>query len=300
MIAHLKELQKYETPSYSLTMLPIHTCIAAGGRADDAVPVAAAWRSLHIAAKLLDDVEDGDEVVIGGKIISPAVATNLATGFMSIADIALVENLVSASEAVISQIFVQEFNRIILQMCIGQHLDIAEKFNQTIEDYRRIMAAKSGSFFQLAAWAGARCATSDENILSLMESFGYSLGMMLQLNDDLQDFRQKGTSGDLASGQATFPAYYALSVASPPERERLRNLLQRAAGDLLAEQDARNLIRALGGEVYMMAEIMRYRRRATSALAEMGLRQPLRKELEKWLTRLSLNPSQVTVADYRQ
>ena len=290
----LDEAQQREYPEFSLTLLPAQVCAVVGGSANDTIPVAAAWRALHLAAKLFDDVEDGDDVIVASKVLSPGIAVNLATGFMAISNIILVEHEFLLPDAEVARrSLVQEFNRTVLQMCVGQHRDLEDDQFLDIDEYRKIMAAKSGSFFQLAAWSGARCGTNDEDILSLMESFGYNLGMMLQLNDDLQDFRKEGPGGDLAAGKPTFPVYYALSVASPPEQKRLLSLLNEAPTNVHAEMEARSLIRALGGEVYMMAEIMRYRRRAMAALDEMNLPKELRSKLDAWLARLSLNPATI-------
>jgi len=290
----LNEAQKHDNSAFSLTLLPVYTCIAVGGADTDALVATAAWRALHLAAKWLDDVEDGDDIVLAGELISPGIAVNLATGLIALANSVLARHAFSQPDAEsLRRDLLETFNRTILQMGAGQHLDIAREGFLEIEQYRNVMAAKSGRFFQLAAWSGARCATDDQSILSLMASFGYNLGMMLQLNDDLRDFREVGPGGDLVAGQVTYPAYYALSVASAAEQKRLRHLLSLAVTDARAEREARAMIRALGGEIYMMAEIMRYQQRASAALDKLKLSPDLRGILEAWLERLSLVPAQL-------
>ncbi len=289
-----KERQKEEVAPFTLTALPLHTCLVAGGNADDAIPVAAAWFSLHLAAQFLDDVEDGSDVVLDGRLIPPPVAVNLGTGFIAIANIALLECNIDAT---LCAFLGAEFNRTILQMAIGQHADITRRSQMNMEAYRQVMAAKSGNFFLLGSWAGARLATENEALLSQFESFGYNLGMMLQLNDDLKDFRQGGEKGDIASGQYTFPVVYALSVASPLERKRLQGLLSRASEDEGAEKEARTLVRMLGGEVYLLAEMLRYRRRAMAALDAIGLEGEDREMLERYVEQLSFNTKGIPKTD---
>ncbi len=258
----------------------------------DAIPVAAAWRALHLAAKFLDDVEDGDEIILNDRTISSPVAINIGTGFITIANIALMQWLDSTPpKEDIRALLGAEFNRTILQMAAGQHADIDQPALPDLKAYREVMASKSGNFFLLGAWAGARCATKDEEQLSHYEAFGYNLGMMLQLNDDLKDFRQTGKGGDIASRHHTFPIFYALSVASPLERERLLTLLERASADVKAEMEAKSLVRTLGGEIYLLAETMRYRRRAMSALDSIKMPQERREVFSRYLTWLSLHPS---------
>lgn len=286
-----KEEAIEEASAQSLATLPLCTCLAAGGDAADAVHVAAAWRALHLAAKFLDDVEDGDEITLDSQVISPPIAINLGTGFIAIANVALMRWQEAAFDPEVCALFGLEFNRTILQMAAGQHTDIAQSALLDLEAYRNVMAAKSGNFFLLGSWAGARCATSNEDILSQYESFGYNLGMMLQFNDDLKDFRRTGKGGDIASGHYTFPIFYALSVASPLEEKRLHSLLKQASTDINAEIEAKSLIRVLGGEVYLLAETMRYRRRAMAALDQIGASKENHEMLTRYLTWLSLQPA---------
>ncbi len=283
----LETEQRREEGGFPLSTLPLQTCRAAGGEAEDALPAAVAWRALHLAAKLFDDVEDGDEVILGNKPLPPPVAINLATSFVAVANSALAAMPPSWDRG-LPLALIEAFNRTILQMAAGQHLDITQQGQLDIEGYRQIMSAKSGEFFMLAAWAGARCATADEEKLSQFEAFGYNLGMMLQLNDDLGDFRKKNV-GDIARGHYTFPVFYALVVASPPERERLQHWLRQVKEDPQAETEVRIMVRSLGGEVYVMAEAMRYKRRAQRALDALDIPAEDKAPLESWLHRLSLH-----------
>jgi len=291
IVALLDREYRQESGDFSPTALPLLTCKAAGGTIDDAVPAAAAWRALYIAAKLLDDVEDGTPIEVDGRRITHPEAANIATGFITLSNLALLERKGKTSyfNDKVKDLVV-EFNRAVLHMASGQHRDISPDEDLDLESYREVMSAKSGSFFQLAAWAGARCATDDVGTLSLFEALGYNLGMMLQLNDDLKDFRESSPGNDLAEGHRTFPVFYALSVASPFERERLQKWLAEARENQQAEENARNLIKVLGGEVYVLAEIMRYRRRTTKVLEQMNLQDETHGEIEKWLIRLSLLP----------
>ena len=281
---------KQEREGFSATVLPIMSCTIAGGEIEKAIPVAAGWRALYVAAKLMDDVEDGDRVNIADKSIPAEIAINLGTGFIGLANLAFLVKRKThhqLDEKAKIEIGV-EFNRTMLHMASGQHRDISIDNPVNMEEYREIMSAKSGSFFQLATWAGARCATDDETILSLFEMVGYNLGMMLQLNDDLKDFQQKEPGNDIERGRVTFPLLYAFSVASPYEKKRLQELMIQATHDTDAANNVRELVRMLGGEMYVLAEIMRYRRRTLRVLDEMKLSKESRREMEKWLSILSI------------
>jgi octaprenyl-diphosphate synthase len=137
--------------------------------------------------------------------------------------------------------------------------------------YYRIAGEKSGSFFALAAFAGAHCAVSDRRILARFRAFGRNVGMLVQLADDLADLRAQELGGDLRRGHHTLPVLYALRVATPTEGVQLEHwLMQAAAGDLVAAEHARELVLSLGGELYVRAQVERYRQRASFCLEQLG------------------------------
>ncbi len=281
----LDAAQASEQAGCPLTLLPLLTCQAAGGDPRPALPVAAAWRALHIAAKLLDDVEDGDVARISAAPTDSPRVVNLATGFITAAGLALAR-LAADGDGGLWHILHHDFSRTVLQMAGGQHADLSRRNGRDLDGYHQIMAAKSGAFFALAARAGARCATQDPAQIARYDRFGYNAGILLQIADDLDGFRRPAGQGDLAAGQRTLPILYALAVASPPERARLERLLARAPADTGAEGEARQLIAALGAVAYLLAEMARYRRRALAVLEPGSAAGPACKPLQDWLARL--------------
>lgn len=271
-----------EQAGHPLSLLPILACQAAGGDPELAIPVAAAWRALHIAAKLLDDVEDGDVDRISTSSINPPRVINLATGFIMIANLALARVAASGNDH-LWRVLHFDFSHTVLRMASGQHTDLGSHTAFDVEEYFRIIAAKSGAFFALAARAGAHCATEQPDLLARYDHFGYNVGILIQLADDLHGFRQSGRQGDLAAGRRTLPVLYALAVTPPPQRAYLESLLTRAPTDAAAEAAARHLIVALGGEVYLQAEIIRYYRRAWAALESFKEVDFASKPLYDWL-----------------
>jgi geranylgeranyl pyrophosphate synthase len=256
----LQAAQDSENAGFPLALLPLLTCQASGGNPEQAIPVAAAWRALHIGLKLLDDVEDGDIDRMGASI-DAAQVLNLSTGFIAAAHLALTH--LPPTQCAMLQ---ADFLRTMLHMAAGQHVDLSRSATTTVETYFQVMEAKSGAFFALAAAGGATCATTDAKEIARYQEFGYSVGMSIQIADDWSDLCHADGGGDLATGQFTLPVFYALAVASPTERVRLHRLLAYARTNLEAEMEARNLMAMLGCEIYMQAELARYRRRALAAL----------------------------------
>jgi geranylgeranyl pyrophosphate synthase len=173
-------------------------------------------------------------------------------------------------------------------MAGGQHVDLNQRALLDLAEYFQVMAAKSGGFFALAARAGAQCATSDQIQIAKFEQFGYNVGILIQVTDDLADFRKPIGTGSLAAGRHTLPTVYALNVASRAERDRLMQLLAAASTDKTAESQARQLLVALGAEVYLRAEASTHRNQALATLKEsLTIVSSSDKPLRDWLVGLS-------------
>ncbi len=285
LVVVLRAAQDSEAAGYPLSLLPLLACESAGGSPCRALPVAAAWRAMHIAAKLLDDVEDGDVARLSPVPTDAPRVINLATGYIALANMALAR-LAEDSDSLLWFSIQQDFSLAMLQTTEGQHADLSAREECTLKDYLRIAGAKSGRCFSLASRAGARCATSDPGVLFRYNAFGYNMGILLQITDDLEGFHAPCSQSDLLRGGRTLPVVYALSVASPPERLHLEQwLAQAGAGDLEAVKQARQLMIALGTEVYMRAEATRYRCRALAALAATDGDGFLTGPLRGWLAR---------------
>jgi geranylgeranyl diphosphate synthase, type I len=276
----LQAAQASEAAGFPLALLPLLSCQAAGGDPRRAIPVAAAWRALHIGLKLLDDVEDGDVARLAAEV-NQAQVLNLSTGFLAAAQLALT-HLPPAQ----SNVLQADFLHTMLRMAGGQHIDLNRAAARSIQAYFRIMEAKSGAFFALAAASGAKCATSDCTEIATYENFGYNVGVLIQIVDDWSDISLKHGQGDLTTGQATLAVCYAQTVASPAERTRLENLLACAPSSAAAEREARHLLTTLGCEIYMQAELARYRRRSLAIFDRAGGLSSAVRPLHDWFVAL--------------
>ena len=245
--------------------LPVLACQAAGGDPKQAVPVAAAWTALRVAARLLDDVEDGDVAPKQyGPCTSPCII-NLATGFIGIANLILSdsdENLTLVQ----GQGIIQSFNRMMVRMAEAQHLDLLPDGVQTLDAYWRHIEGKSGVFFGMGIRAGAMVGTLSQEALDRYFEFGYNLGVALQLVNDFQGFFMEGARSDLAAGKRTAPFFFIEDFAPSSVKRQMQELFHQAP----FHQDARERLRQLavdqGAAAYMLAEITRYRYRAIQSL----------------------------------
>jgi geranylgeranyl diphosphate synthase type I len=253
-----------DTPSL---LLPILCCEAVGGDEHQATAVAAAWFLLYLAAKVLDDIEDGDALQAPWSAIGAPQAINAATGLIFAAQLALTHLCRLGVGEKLTLIIYEDFNRTSFKICQGQHADLIE-VTPSLERYWQIVAAKSGEPFALACRAGALLGTDE---VAPYSEFGYNLGVLIQICDDFEGvWNPKGRS-DLAAGKRTLPVIYALTAAPPHVRERLERLLVKAISEPEAEEEATRIIAELGASHYLLIEAQIRRQRAEAALRSAGM-----------------------------
>jgi geranylgeranyl pyrophosphate synthase len=249
-----------QTRQSPFLLLPALCCQAAGGDLDGTIGVAAAWVLLYTAAHILDDIEDGEIVQ------DASLKVNAATSLIFTAFNALIGLQTSGvAERVLCDV-VEDFASTALRACSGQHADLTTA-TSSLEQCWKIGEAKSGDCFALACRAGAKLANARDEVVTCYSQFGYHLGMVIQIRDDLQDMysQAKGRS-DLVVGKRTLPIMYALTVTPLPIQERLLEALQAAAQSSTEEAVARRLIEESGAVLYLAVEAQRHYRQAQAIL----------------------------------
>lgn len=265
--------EEEDTPSL---LLPILCCEAAGGDEHQATALAAAWFLLCLAAKVLDDIEDGDFHRAPWSTINTPQAINAATGLIFASQLALIHLPKIGAGRKLALSLIEDFNRTALRMCSGQHADLTEESGFSLERYFQIVGAKSGEFFSLACRAGALLGTDE---VAPYSDFGYNLGVLIQICDDLEGIWNPKGRSDLAAGKRTLPIIYALTAAPPNVRERLERLLVKATSEPKAEEEATRIITELGAPHYLLVEAQIRRQRAEAALRSTGRPSPACRQL---------------------
>jgi geranylgeranyl pyrophosphate synthase len=246
-------------------LLPVWVCLSAGGQSRRALPVSAAWCLLHIAALMLDDVQDEEFDRTTWPEMTPSQAVNVATALTFVSQLALEHLCQMETEADLVLALWGNFSRAVVRVCSGQHLDLVGSA-PTLDDYWRAAAGKSGEVFALACRAGAMVATRESRLIDRYARFGYNLGILIQIGDDFEGLWHASGPGDLVNGARSLPVVYAFSVASPEMRTRLSSLLARLPGETEVANEARQMILDLGALHYMVAQAELFRSRAESVL----------------------------------
>ncbi|WP_346290431.1 polyprenyl synthetase family protein [Sphaerothrix gracilis] len=250
-----------ERPLGSLSILPLASCAAVGGDPQTAIPVAAAWEVLNLAMRILDDLQDQDRQSGLWAEVGAARAFNLSAGLYALCNQLLAQAPWSdACHRKITQTFAQTG----LRLLSGQERDL-QGSAPTFEDYWQIMQAKNAAAFAMVCEAGALCGTEQPDYFKACRQFGYHLGMVLQLFDDLQGMWEPIGIGDLAMGKMTFPLLYGLCLEHPAQAE-----LQRiwASSNLQAQRDRIiSLLDQLQTREFMVWTALQEQQQAVEALA---------------------------------
>lgn len=271
--------------SRELAHLPILFCELHSGDSQQVVPVVTAWTILRYAARLLDDIEDQDT-----KLPKTAESThlNFSTGLIFTASAVLNNlenyNIPSTTALAIRQRFYGE----LLKTCSGQHLDLTHQ-TPSLETCWQIAGEKSGSFLGLICWAGGRLACSNAQQLELYYQFGYILGILDQIKDDLADLWPAQTHySNLHLNKWNLPTAYAFSVLPDAQKEQLITYLYATPASPSNEALALELIIHSGAGAYLAIQSMVYYQQGLDLLQQMALPEPLYHQLVSLLNKAKM------------
>jgi geranylgeranyl pyrophosphate synthase len=252
----------------SFLPLPSLCCHALGLFSPKVYALNAAWALFYAASYLLDKIEDQeiDHPIFAAYGIGGTA--NLTTGLILNAERILSEMGPDerVNQATIEAVRIA-FNQRVLDVCSGQHMDLTIQEPRLNEAWK-IIDGKSGKFFALGSFIGARLATDDAEIIENFSQFGQRLGILIQITNDINGLgKENQKDNDLASGKRTLPVIYALEVLPTEEQDRLRGLLINAPEDRSAESEARKIIISAGAIFYLSLEADKHREQAKTALS---------------------------------
>jgi geranylgeranyl pyrophosphate synthase len=241
-------------------LLPGLCCQAAGGDIQLTKEVSAAWILLHIAGHLVDGVEDGDRVAEIEALGGPGSAINVANGYFLSAALMLNDLTKKAHSKNQAHQVSADFYNTILVMASGQHQDI--NFPQlSLKQWWQVAEAKTGSFFSLACRSGARLATTDTEKIAAFSDYGFHLGLVLQVHDDLEDLQllmAEGTTEMPSDIQRSLAFTYAVNVLPETEKNRLQELIEANSYQQERINQVLDLLDSSGAGLYLLAEMERH------------------------------------------
>lgn len=257
----LSVVTKPETP---WVLLPLITCESIGGTCEKALPLCASLQFFMAAGDVFDDVEDNDAPLSLSSRYGMAITNNIATTLLVLGEKAIAglkDKKVNDSKIVR---ILDTINHYYLKACTGQHLDLSygNKLDISENEYLDILSLKSASQIECACYTGALLATDNNKLLGLFKNFGYNLGMMLQITNDIAGIISKK---DIINKKITFPVIFALSQTESTVHDKLEQYYGKQNGNELSSDQVSDILSETGAMHYSAIITESYRLEAKEA-----------------------------------
>jgi len=209
---------------------------------------------LHSATLIHDDVVDGAEMRRGIPSINALwknkISVLIGDYLLSKGLLYSLENNDYRSLHLVSEAVRRMSEGEILQIQKTRSLDITE------EDYISVIADKTGSLIATSCAIGAASATSSEEDIASLKSYGEYLGLAFQIRDDLLDYtgdskktgKQLGI--DIKDRKITLPLIYALRHSGKSEQNRIKTILKSSKKRAVKSGEVISFVREKGGLDY--------------------------------------------------
>ncbi|HTZ17568.1 MAG TPA: polyprenyl synthetase family protein [Dissulfurispiraceae bacterium] len=190
--------------------------------------------AIHTASLLHDDVIDAADVR-RGKAAAHKVWGNQIV--VLVGDY-LYSNALRLAVARKNQGIMEALSEATTRMTEGELLQLHKTGDPEIsmDEYFRIISAKTGILISAACRIGAIIANQPPEKEMALSEFGLKTGIAFQLADDILDYvaRQKDLGKklgkDLEEGKITMPLIHLLKVASAAERKEIIDIINQTAG----------------------------------------------------------------------
>jgi len=235
------------------------------------IKLATAVEFIHTATLLHDDVVDSSQlrrgnvaahliwgapssVLVGDFLFARAFELMVETGSLRALDI------LSKASAIITE---------------GEVMQLTRAFDGklSLNDYLKIIEAKTAALFAAAAQSGAVSAAAPEDQINALYQYGLNLGLAFQIRDDVMDYDGhsdnlgKNAGDDFREGKITLPLIEAISQATEEDKRFWNRIIGGPNENPDDFQTALNLLRDTGAltKAQYMAES--YAKKAIDALA---------------------------------
>ena len=248
-------------------LLPLMVCEAVSGDCERALPAAAAIQLLRTAADVFDDIEDADSSESLSVRHGFAIAVNVATTLIIVAERELVRLETKGVEPRIIVRTMDAINSFHTVACAGQHLDISLTGETAVSEdmYFKVIGMKSAYAAECACHVGALLANANQELVDTFSAFGRNLGMAAQIANDIQGI-MSGT--DIIKHKITLPVIFALGQADGEAGGRLKGIFLEPATATWDPAPIRDLLFRTGAIHYATVKMEFYKQLASGALSE--------------------------------
>lgn len=222
-------------------------CRALGAESAAAERLAVAIELIHGASLVHDDVQDEDELRWGRptlwRIAGGSQAINLGDALIAMGYQALSElrEVGVPDDRVLGVL--RAFNRANLRMCEGQHLDMAYRLGRevTVTQYLEMVSGKTAAAFECALTSATLVGGRDQASVEQSARFGWCLGMLYQICDDMraiwvEPFQlDKAAGNDIRQKKLTLPILLGLQANAKGLREMIEGDVDATSSHSLRE-----------------------------------------------------------------
>ena len=214
-------------------VLCLASCRAFGGIDDDALAFAVALELLHNAFLVHDDIQDGSNRRRGRPTLhiehGVPLALNVGDALAALANGVVARRAQSLRPAVMTAVL-DGWERMTRETIEGQALDLGWQRDRDIDvsiaDYLTMAAKKTAWYTGVQPLAiGAVVGSGDADRQLDTFGFGWYLGLLFQIVNDLDGLRALPGDGDIEEGKRTLPIVALPSVLEGLERAELDRIM---------------------------------------------------------------------------
>jgi geranylgeranyl diphosphate synthase type I len=271
-------------------VLCLTACELAGGRAEQAMPAAAALELIHNFTLIHDDIQDGDATRRGRattwNVFGTPQAIAAGNGMRALADATLLAgaglppDLAASASA--------ELTARTLEVIEGQYLDLSFEAERrvSVEAYLDMVGRKTGALVQAAMHLGALTATGDPATAAAFGACGRRLGLAFQVRDDWlgvwgdPSLTGKAVGADIRRKKQSLPVLTLFAHASASERAWLEEAYRADEVTGPALERVMALLEHHQVPTAVQAEAEAQAAGALEAVATLGLAPEARRKLE--------------------
>jgi geranylgeranyl pyrophosphate synthase len=251
-----------ETP---WVLLPLIVCESISGSFEKALPLGASLQFFMAAGDVFDDIEDNDNPNSLNTTYGSAIATNIATTLLILAEKAITrlkdkdiedKNIVRILDTV---------NSYYINACTGQHMDLSLNNDRSLseDNYLKILSLKSASQIECACYTGALLATENNALPDIFKDFGYNLGMMAQITNDISGIL---TGKDILKRKITLPVIFAFSQSEGEIHTQLEDYYINKLDSTYSIEQFLQILSNTGSIHYTAIKLESFRLNASDAL----------------------------------
>jgi geranylgeranyl diphosphate synthase type I len=241
---------------------------AVGGDIDKVKDFVIIPELIHNGSIIIDDIEDLGELRRGKptlhKIFGEDVAINAGNFLYFFPLLALIKNKDKFKPEIMIRVY-EVYNQEMMNIHLGQGTDIfwhkGKAENITEDEYLQMCAYKTGCLSRMSAKLAVVLSEGSKELAKAAGRVAEAMGVGFQIQDDILDIALSGKErekfgksfgNDIKEGKRTLMVIHTLKKATPEDRKRLLEILNKHTDDMKERREAIKIIKKYGSLEYAM------------------------------------------------